>query len=75
MQSHYPNTAIGAVDLDIYGALQLCAIGVLTAPASVRLSNTYFNSEGRSIIFVWSMLVLAGKYANSHPRDAEGPQD
>lgn len=55
------NSVLDAVDLDIYGALQLCSIGVLTAPASVRLSNTYFNSEGRSIIFVWSMLVLSGE--------------
>ncbi|KAK3370615.1 hypothetical protein B0H63DRAFT_487308 [Podospora didyma] len=50
----------GAVDMDIYGALQLCSIGILTAPASVRLSSTYFNDPGRNTIFLWTGLVLSG---------------
>ncbi|CAG8006519.1 unnamed protein product [Penicillium olsonii] len=50
----------GAVDMDIYGAFQLCAIGILTAPATVRLSQTYFNNPGRDIIFIWTVLLLAG---------------
>ncbi|KAJ5342071.1 hypothetical protein N7541_011195 [Penicillium brevicompactum] len=50
----------GAVDMDVYGAFQLCAIGILTAPATVRLSQTYFNNPGRDIIFIWTVLLLAG---------------
>ncbi|KAJ5279264.1 hypothetical protein N7478_004636 [Penicillium angulare] len=50
----------GAVDMDVYGAFQLCAIGILTAPATVRLSKTYFNNPGRNIIFLWTVLLLAG---------------
>ncbi|KAJ5654170.1 hypothetical protein N7490_001173 [Penicillium lividum] len=50
----------GAVDMDVYGAFQLCAIGILTAPATVKLSNTYFNNPGRNIIFLWTTLQLAG---------------
>ncbi|EKV19577.1 Transcription factor [Penicillium digitatum] len=50
----------GAVDMDVYGAFQLCAIGILAAPATVRLSQTYFNNPGRNIIFLWTLLLLAG---------------
>ncbi|KAK0727744.1 hypothetical protein B0T26DRAFT_143893 [Lasiosphaeria miniovina] len=50
----------GAVDMDLYGAFQLCSIGVLTAPTTVRLSSTYFNDPGRNTIFLWTGLVLAG---------------
>ena len=46
--------------MDVYGAFQLCAIGILTAPATVRLSQTYFNNPGRDIIFIWTVLLLAG---------------
>ncbi|KAG5912804.1 hypothetical protein E4U42_001804, partial [Claviceps africana] len=49
----------GAVDLDIYGAFQLCAIGILVAPVTVRLSRTYFYEPGRNIIFLWTGLILA----------------
>lgn len=49
-----------AVDLDVYGAFQLCAIGILAAPVTVRLSRTYFNDPGRNAIFLWTGLVLAG---------------
>ncbi|OQE36183.1 hypothetical protein PENCOP_c012G06403 [Penicillium coprophilum] len=50
----------GAVDMDIYGAFQLCAIGILTAPITVRLSKTYFQDPGRGVIFLWTALLLAG---------------
>jgi hypothetical protein len=46
--------------MDVYGAFQLCAIGILTAPATVRLSTTYFNNPGRDLIFLWTVLLLAG---------------
>lgn len=46
--------------MDCYGAFQLCAIGVLAAPVTVRLSRTYFEDPGRNTIFVWSTIVLAG---------------
>lgn len=51
---------LGAVDMDVYGAFQLCSIGILTAPATVKLSKTYFNNPGRNIIFLWTGLILAG---------------
>ena len=50
----------GAVDMDIYGAFQECAIGILAAPLTVRISATYFNTPGRNIIFLWTTIVLAG---------------
>ncbi|KAL1836516.1 hypothetical protein VTJ49DRAFT_5056 [Mycothermus thermophilus] len=53
----------GAVDLDIYGALQFCAIGVLAAPTTVRFSKTYFENKGLGLLFVWSLLILAGLLA------------
>ncbi|KAH6646108.1 hypothetical protein BKA67DRAFT_583253 [Truncatella angustata] len=49
-----------AVDMDIYGAFQICAIGILAAPVTVKLSSTYFNDRGRNLIFVWTGLILAG---------------
>ncbi|KAJ5542114.1 hypothetical protein N7535_004537 [Penicillium sp. DV-2018c] len=52
--------AEGAVDMDVYGAFQLCAIGILTAPATVRISRTYFYNPGRNIIFLWTVLLLVG---------------
>ncbi|KAK1069876.1 hypothetical protein LTR74_004507 [Friedmanniomyces endolithicus] len=50
----------GAVDMDVFGAFQLCSIGILAAPVTVRLSRTYFEDPGRNAIFVWSILLLAG---------------
>jgi len=47
--------------MDVYGAFQLCAIGILAAPVTVRLSTTYFYDPGRNTIFIWTGLVLAGK--------------
>lgn len=52
---------LGAVDMDIYGAFQLCSIGVLAAPVTVKLSRTYFYDPGRNIIFAWTALILAGE--------------
>lgn len=49
-----------AVDMDIYGAFQLCALGILAAPLTARISRTYFNNPGRNIIFLWFGLTLAG---------------
>ncbi|KAM0719432.1 hypothetical protein Q7P37_005337 [Cladosporium fusiforme] len=49
-----------AVDLDIYGAFQLCALGILAAPLTARISRTYFNNPGRNIIFLWFGLIFAG---------------
>lgn len=46
--------------MDVYGAFQLCAIGVLAAPVAVRHSSTYFNDPGRNTIFVWVLVLLAG---------------
>ncbi|KAL1795293.1 hypothetical protein ACET3X_007109 [Alternaria dauci] len=53
----------GGVDMDIYGAFQFCAIGILAAPLTVRLSRTYFQSPGRNIIFLWTILILMGLLA------------
>lgn len=49
-----------AVDMDIYGAFQLCALGILAAPLTARISRTYFNNPGRNLIFLWFGLILAG---------------
>ncbi|KAI1121402.1 hypothetical protein F5Y10DRAFT_102068 [Nemania abortiva] len=49
-----------AVDMDIYGAFQICSIGILAAPITAYNSQTYFNDPGRNIIFVWTGLLLAG---------------
>ena len=46
--------------MDIYGAFQLCALGILAAPLTARISRTYFNNPGRNIIFLWFGLILAG---------------
>jgi hypothetical protein len=46
--------------MDIYGAFQLCALGILAAPLTARISQTYFNNPGRNIIFLWFGLILAG---------------
>ena len=47
--------------MDVFGAFQLCAIGILAAPATVKLSSTYFNNPGRNFIFVWAILILTGE--------------
>ncbi|KAM3083118.1 hypothetical protein ACMFMG_003783 [Clarireedia jacksonii] len=50
----------GAVDMDIFGAFQLCSIGILAAPVTVKLSKTYFETPGRNTIFLWTGLIFAG---------------
>lgn len=50
----------GVVDLDVYGAFQFCAIGILAAPLTVRISRTYFYDPGRNIIFLWTIMIFAG---------------
>ncbi|KAL4808026.1 hypothetical protein BDV18DRAFT_95392 [Aspergillus unguis] len=50
----------GAIHMDVYGAFQLCSIGILTAPLTARMSGTYFKDPRRNIIFLWTGLVLAG---------------
>jgi len=47
--------------MDVFGAFQLCSIGILAGPVTVRLSKTYFNDPGRNAIFLWTGLVLAGE--------------
>ena len=54
------NDKTDAVDMDIYGAFQLCSIGILAAPLTVTLSRTYFNAPGRNTIFLWTGLLLTG---------------
>jgi hypothetical protein len=56
---------LGAVDVDIYGAFQTCSIGVIAAPTMLKGSRTYFYKAGRNTIFLWVILVSAGKYANA----------
>jgi hypothetical protein len=57
------HSVTGAVDMDIYGAFQLCTIGILAAPTTVRLSRTYQDAPGRNTIFLWTGLVVAGTYS------------
>ena len=49
-----------AVDMDVYGAFQFCAIGALVGPVTVRISGTYNDEAGRNAIFLWAIVVLAG---------------
>ncbi|KAI0477261.1 hypothetical protein GGR56DRAFT_398945 [Xylariaceae sp. FL0804] len=63
------------VDMDIYGAFQLCAIGVLAAPATVGASSTYFNEPGRNLIFLWTGLLLAGLLSLTVEFYRSGPSD
>ena len=56
--------APSTIDMDVYGAFQLCSIGILAAPVTVRLSSTYFNNPGRNTIFLWTCLLLAGTTPN-----------
>lgn len=56
-------TYLGAVDLDIYGAWQICSIAVIAVPFTLRRSKTYFYDAGRNIIFLWTILLIAGLIA------------
>ncbi|KAF1966854.1 hypothetical protein BU23DRAFT_485343 [Bimuria novae-zelandiae CBS 107.79] len=53
----------GVVDMDIYGAFQVCSIAMLAAPLTVRMSKTYFYDPGRNLIFLWIALTLVGLLA------------
>jgi hypothetical protein len=48
--------------MDIYGAFQLCSIGILAAPVALRLSRTYFSGIGSTYIVLWTSLVVAGEF-------------
>lgn len=52
--------------MDIFGAFQLCAIGILAAPVTVMMSRTYFNDPGRNTIFLWTGLLLVGRRNYRH---------
>ncbi|KAG7124457.1 hypothetical protein HYQ45_013640 [Verticillium longisporum] len=41
------NHVDGAIDMDIFGAFQLCSLGILAAPVAARVSRTYFAAPGR----------------------------
>jgi hypothetical protein len=47
--------------MDVYGAFQMCSLGMLAAPITVKLSKTYFNDPARNTIFLWTGLILAGE--------------
>ncbi|KAH0522545.1 hypothetical protein TsFJ059_006372 [Trichoderma semiorbis] len=51
-----------AVDMDVYGAFQMCAIGTLVVPLMIKLSRSHEYSTyiGRRIMFMWAGLVLTG---------------
>lgn len=50
--------------MDVYGAFQVCSIGILLAPVTVMLSRSYFEQAGSSIIILWTALILAGEYSD-----------
>ncbi|KAH6643107.1 hypothetical protein C7974DRAFT_409603 [Boeremia exigua] len=53
----------GAVDLDVFGAWQLCTIAIIAVPTTLRISGTYFNSAGRNLVFLWTILLISGLIA------------
>jgi hypothetical protein len=48
--------------MDIYGALQICTIGIIAAPITIKLFPTYVHNLGKTTICMWAGLVLAGKW-------------
>ncbi len=46
--------------MDIYGALQMCGIGILVAPVTAKLSRPYLHDYGGNIVFLWTALILSG---------------
>jgi len=46
--------------MDIFGAFQLCSIGILAAPVTVPLSRIYFTNSIRMLISSWTVLILIG---------------
>lgn len=51
-----------AVDMDVYGAFQLCSIAILVAPMTVKISETYNKTRGSNTIFLWAGLILSGEH-------------
>lgn len=51
------------MDLDIFGAWQICSIAIIAVPFTLRRSQTYFYDAGRNIIFLWTMLLISGLIA------------
>ena len=47
--------------MDIYGAFQICAIGLVAAPITILLHPAYFHDLCRKTIFLWTYFILAGK--------------
>jgi hypothetical protein len=47
--------------MDVYGAFQMCSLGMLAVPITLKLSKTYFYDPARNTIFFWSALNLAGE--------------
>jgi hypothetical protein len=56
---------LGAVDMDVYRAFQLCSIGILAVPVMSKLSKRYFYDPGWNFIFLWIILILAGELRSS----------
>lgn len=47
--------------MDIFGAFQLCSIGILAAPVTVMVSRTLSNDRPiRNLIILWTLLILSG---------------
>lgn len=63
VSQHLTSTFLGAVDLDVFGAWQLCSIAIIAVPTTLRISGTYFNSAGRNLVFLWTILLISGLIA------------
>ncbi|KAH8668415.1 hypothetical protein BX600DRAFT_548767 [Xylariales sp. PMI_506] len=66
----------GTIDMDIYGIFQLCSIGILIAPLSIKMSQSHFTHRAyNGIAFLWTALLLAGllsltiEFYRSEPAD------
>jgi hypothetical protein len=51
--------------MDVYGAFQLCSVGILAIPIMSQLSQRYYYDPGRNLIFLWIILILAGELRSS----------
>jgi hypothetical protein len=40
----------GAVDMDVYGALQICTTGIIAAPIMIKLFPLYVHNFGKATI-------------------------
>ncbi|KAI1339278.1 hypothetical protein F5Y15DRAFT_83945 [Xylariaceae sp. FL0016] len=64
-----------AIDLDLYGSLQVCSLGILAAPLTVETSSIYYSKPGRSTMLLWTCLIFAGlisitvEFCRSHSSD------